>query len=50
MKKGSTFHAPIKVLKMKSGIPTSIEVDGVKYAIVHNVNHNRVTAAKRKTE
>ncbi|GAB0170522.1 hypothetical protein LSPCS325_39590 [Lysinibacillus sp. CTST325] len=48
MKKGSTFHAPIKVLNVKSGIPTSIEVNGVNYSLAHQNNHGRITAAKQK--
>lgn len=50
MKKGSTFHAPIKVLKTKSGIPTLIEVNGVNYSFAPQNNHGRITAAKQAKE
>ncbi|WP_167397456.1 hypothetical protein [Lysinibacillus mangiferihumi] len=48
MKKGSTFHAPVKVLKAKSGVPTLIEVNGVKYSLAHQNNNGRITAAKQQ--
>lgn len=44
--KGESFRPVVKVLKAKNGVPTSIEMCGQRYALVHpdyiNGNKNKV--------
>jgi hypothetical protein len=38
--KGDTYRPIIKVRKVKNGIPTSIELGGHRYALVHDDHIN----------